>query len=58
MNDWKNVWILAEVNHGKLSATALELLRAGRQLADALGEKLCAVMLGYQVEKFIPELFE
>ncbi len=58
MKDWKNVWILAEVNHGKLSPTAYELLGAGRQLADALGEKLCAVLLGKDVEKFAGDLFE
>ncbi len=58
MNDWKNVWILAEVNHGKLSPTAYELLNAGRKLADDLGEKLCAVLLGSGVEKFAAELFE
>lgn len=58
MKDWKNVWILAEVNHGKLSPTAYELLNAGRKLADDLGEKLCAVLLGSGVEKFAAELFE
>lgn len=58
MKDWKNVWILAEVNHGKLSPTAFELLNAGRKLADDLGEKLCAVLLGSGVEKFAEQLFE
>ena len=58
MKDWKNVWILAEVNHGKLSPTAYELLNAGRKLADDLGEKLCAVLLGSGVEKFADQLFE
>ena len=58
MKDWKNVWILAEVNHGKLSPTAYELLNAGRKLADDLGEKLCAVLLGSGVEKFAEQLFE
>ena len=58
MKDWKNVWILAEVNHGKLSPTAYELLNAGRNLADDLGDKLCAVLLGSGVEKFAEQLFE
>ena len=58
MKDWKNVWIFAEVNHGKLSPTAYELLNAGRKLADDLGEKLCAVLLGSGVEKFAEQLFE
>lgn len=58
MNEWKNVWILAEVSRGKLSPTAYELLSAGRALADALGEKLCAVLLGKDVKKFAQDLFE
>lgn len=58
MKDWKNVWILAETSRGKLSATAYELLNAGRKLADDLGEKLCAVLLGSGVEKFAKDLFE
>lgn len=58
MKDWKNVWILAEVSRGKLSSTAYELLTAGRKLADDLGEKLCAVLLGKDVEKFAKDLFE
>lgn len=58
MKDFKNVWIFAEAQRGKLSPTALELLTAGRKLADDLGEKLCAVLLGYQVEHFAKDLFE
>lgn len=58
MNEYKNVWIFAQTQRGKLSSTALELLTAGRQLADALGEKLCAVLVGYEVEPFIKELVE
>ncbi len=58
MKDWKNVWIFAEVSRGKLSPTAYELLNAGRGLADALGEKLCAVLLGKDVKKFAADLFE
>ncbi|WP_428044623.1 electron transfer flavoprotein subunit alpha/FixB family protein [Candidatus Avelusimicrobium fimicolum] len=58
MKDFKNVWIFAEAQRGKLSPTALELLTAGRKLADDLGEKLCAVLLGYQVERFAKDLFE
>lgn len=58
MKDFKNVWIFAQVQRGKLSPTAFELLTAGRKLADDLGEKLCAVLLGHQVEPFAKELFE
>lgn len=57
MKEFKNVWILAEAQRGRLSTTAFELLTAGRQLADDLGEKLAAVLLGCDVEKFADELF-
>ncbi len=53
---YKNVWILAEVQRGKLSPTAYELLTAGRKLADDLQEKLCAVLLGNNVESFAQDL--
>jgi len=58
LQDYKNVWILAEVQRGKLSPTALELLTAGRKLADDLGEKLCAVLLGHNVRPFAQELID
>ncbi len=58
MKDWKNVWILAEVDHGQLSPTAYELLNAGRKLADDLGEKCCAVLLGSAVATWAQDLFE
>ncbi len=58
VKDCKNVWILAEVQHGKLSPTAYELLHAGRKLADDLEEKLCAVVLGNHVGKYARDLIE
>ncbi|MBQ7908710.1 MAG: electron transfer flavoprotein subunit alpha/FixB family protein [Elusimicrobiaceae bacterium] len=58
MKEWKNVWILAEVSNGKMSSTAYELITAGRGLADTLGEKLCAVLLGADVKKFAQDLFD
>lgn len=58
MKDFKNVWIFAQVQRGKLSPTALELLTAGRQLADTLHEKLCAVLVGDKVSFFAQELID
>ncbi len=58
MNEWKNVWILAEVTQGKISPTAYELLSAGKKLADSLGEKLAAVLLGKDVKKYCQDLIE
>ncbi len=58
MKDWKNVWILAEVSNGQLSPTAYELLTAARALADGLGEKLCAVLLGSGVKNLAADLID
>ena len=56
LTDFKNVWVFAEIQHGELTPTVYELLTAGRQLSDDLGEKLCAVLLGYHVDKFVRDL--
>lgn len=52
----KDLWIFAEVNRGKISTTAYELLTIGRTLADELGVKLCAVLMGKGVGKFSKSL--
>ena len=51
-NDYKNVWIFAQVNGWNLDNSAYELLAAARPLADALGEKVCAVLLGKNLPPF------
>lgn len=56
IKEYKNVWIFAQAQRGKLSPTAYELLTAGRQLADSLQEKLCAVLVGFEVAPFAQEL--
>ena len=56
LNDYKNVWIFAQAQHGKLSPTAYELLTAGRKLAGDLHEKLCAVLLGHNIKNFAQDL--
>lgn len=56
LKDYKNVWIFAQAQRGKLSPTAYELLTAGRKLADDLHEKLCAVLLGHNVQNFAQDL--
>lgn len=58
LKDYKNVWVFAQVQRGKLSPTAYELLTAGRKLADDLKEKLCAVLLGRNVQNFAQDLIE
>lgn len=54
----KDVWIYAEVRHGQLQNTAFELLNIGKTLANDLGEKLCAVLMGEGVAQHAQALIE
>lgn len=42
-----NVWVVAEPSKGAVSDATLELLELGRRLADGLGVRLEAVLLGH-----------
>jgi len=53
---WRGVWIFAEHRHGRLAPVALELLGAGRVLADVLGVELAAVLLGQGVDEAARDL--
>ncbi|SHH62313.1 electron transfer flavoprotein alpha subunit apoprotein [Sporobacter termitidis DSM 10068] len=44
MSDYKNIWVLIDIQNGQ--AKTLELLTGGRKLADAVSEKLVAVVIG------------
>lgn len=55
MADYKDIMVFAEVGEGKLASIAAELLGCGRRLANALGEKLSAVLAGAEVEDFAGE---
>lgn len=56
IKDSKNVWIFAEQRESRLSSVTHELLGAGRKLADDLGEKLTAVLLGHGMRPAADEL--
>lgn len=56
IGEHKGVWVFAEQRDGKLQKVSLELLGKGREIADKLGVKLTAVLLGNKVEKMITEL--
>ena len=57
-NDYKNVYVFAEQRGGVIQPVALELIGKARDLAEALGEKVVAILAGYNVEGLIPTLFE
>jgi electron transfer flavoprotein alpha subunit len=54
---YKDVWVFVEHERGKVSSVSFELLGQGRTLADALGCKLCGMLLcsSEGVEGFIKE---
>ncbi len=55
-SEYNGVWVFAEQHEGKLKATGPQLLGKGRELADELGEELCAVLLGHDVKGLADEL--
>ena len=52
-----NVWIFIEQEAGKIADVSLELVCKGRELADKLGVKTEAVLLGDKVESCCDTLF-
>ncbi|MEN6413231.1 MAG: electron transfer flavoprotein subunit alpha [Veillonellales bacterium] len=55
--DYQGVWVYIEQNNGKAKSVGYELLGQGRKLADALQQKLAAVIVGYQVEQLAKAAF-
>ena len=45
-SDYKGIWVFAEQREGSIAAVSLELLGAGRKLADELKTELSAVLFG------------
>jgi electron transfer flavoprotein alpha subunit len=52
------VWVFAEQHNGKLEDTPLELMSKARRLADILGVKLAAVLLGSDVKDLTKKLIQ
>ena len=46
----KGIWIFAEHSEGTVRKVTFEMLSVARKMADTLGEELCAVIVGDQVE--------
>jgi len=53
---YSGIWVFAEQRNGKISTVVMELLGAGRKLAEKTGEKLTAVLLGHEMEETAREL--
>jgi len=58
LSAYRDVWVWAEQDGGKIQSVTYELLGEGRKLADALGMKLAAVLLGHNVRNCATELME
>ncbi|MBT2683612.1 electron transfer flavoprotein subunit alpha/FixB family protein [Bacillus sp. ISL-37] len=56
MEENQGVWVFIEVNDGSIEGVSLELLGAGRKLADKLEVPLSGVMLGEGVMPFANEV--
>jgi electron transfer flavoprotein alpha subunit len=48
---YKDVFVFCETHEGRLRNVALELVTKGRELADKLGEKLVAILIGHEIEE-------
>ncbi len=47
---YKDVWVWCETSDGRLRGVGLELVTKGRELADKLGERLVAIIIGHEIE--------
>jgi electron transfer flavoprotein alpha subunit len=53
---YRGVWAFMEVINGGIRPVGYELLSKGRELADTLGEELCAVVIGDNMTPFFAEI--
>ena len=55
-DNWSgDVWVFTEIqDHERVLDGALELLTKGREIADTLGSKLCAVVFALDAEQYLP----
>ncbi|NGQ96181.1 electron transfer flavoprotein subunit alpha/FixB family protein [Brevibacillus sp. SYP-B805] len=57
LEDYKGVWVFIEQKDGKIARVSLELLGAGRKLADKRGVPLAGVLIGDRVKHLAQEVF-
>jgi electron transfer flavoprotein alpha subunit len=53
-----DVCVFVEQNQGRIEPVSIELMGNGKKLADSLGVKLCAVLLGHDVKYIGQKLIE
>jgi len=58
LSAYKDVWVFCEQKKDVIQSISYELLGEGRKLADKLGVKLCAVLLGHNMKEAAAKLGE
>lgn len=58
LSDYQGVWVFIEQREGQIAPVSLELLGAGRKLAQKLGVELAGVLLGNQVCSMADMVYE
>ncbi|MGD6834037.1 electron transfer flavoprotein subunit alpha/FixB family protein [Sutcliffiella halmapala] len=56
--DYRGVWVFIEEKEGKIAPVSLELLGAGKKLAEKRGVELAGVMIGDKVKYLASTVFE
>lgn len=56
--DYKDVWVFIEEKDGEIAPVSLELLGAGRKLADKRGTQLAGVLIGENIKHLSRTIFE
>lgn len=56
--DYRGVWVFIEEKEGKIAPVSLELLGAGKKLADKRGVELAGVIIGDNVKDLASTVFE
>jgi electron transfer flavoprotein alpha subunit len=56
LSAYRDVWVFAEQQEGRIESVTYELLGEGRKLADELGMKLCAVLPGSNISAAAQDL--
>lgn len=54
--EWRNVWTWMELVEGEVLPASLEILGKGREIADQLGTRNCAVLFGHGVSRSAAQL--
>jgi electron transfer flavoprotein alpha subunit len=56
--DYKGVWVFIEEKDGEIPSVSLELLGAGRKLADKRGVELAGILIGNNIKHLTKKVFE